>query len=523
MTAGATPVDAGLTAALTTWLPAQRWYAAKGHRLTGLTVTSRQVLAEGAPADPATGAAEQPRVEHLLVEVTAEGVAPATYQVPLGTRSAVTGELARWALPEPVEPAPVETEPVGASTPGDAAPAPRAYDGLRDPAVIAVYAAALAARADHGPLAFRTVDDTADLAVGTTFRVLGAEQSNTSVVLGESLLLKVFRRVSPGVSPDLELHLALGGAGCAAVAPVRAWIETELGGEPSTLAMAQDFASNSADGWEMALTSVRDLFAEADLHAEEVGTDFAGEASRIGAAVAEVHACLAAELGTGERASGAELAAGMGARLDDALAVVPALAEVAPALRALHAEAAAAVDDAPAGGAAGLVQRVHGDLHLGQVLRTPHRWLVIDFEGEPATPLAQRRELDSPLRDVAGMLRSFDYAAHQQLLEGGGDPSPQLAFRAREWAARNVEAFCDGYAEVAGNDPRAHAALLKALVVDKAVYECVYEARNRPHWVDIPLRAIRRVTGLAAVASRVTPEQDDDTPGTAGTEQAEDQ
>lgn len=464
------PDTPALEAALLDWLPTQRWYAAKGHAVTGLRVTERQVLA--------TGSDGAPGVEHLLVEVEAQGVPTATYQVPLGVRAEVTGELARWALPA-----------AEGASPDD----PVAYDGLRDPAVIAVYAAALAGRETHGGVVFRVVDESTPLPVGTTGRVLGAEQSNSSVVLGEELLLKVFRRVSPGVSPDLELHLALGGAGCAAVAPVRAWVETQLGGETTTLAMAQDFASNSADGWEMALTSVRDLFAEADLHAGEVGTDFAGEASRIGAAVAEVHHCLAAELGTAERTSGAELAAGMGARLDEALTVVPALAEVEPALRALHAEAAAAVDD----GTAGPVQRVHGDLHLGQVLRTPYRWLVIDFEGEPATPLAARRVLDSPLRDVAGMLRSFDYAAHQQLLEGGGDPSPQLAFRAREWAARNVEAFCDGYAEVAGTDPRAHAALLKAYVVDKAVYECVYEARNRPHWLDIPLRAIRRVTSGA--------------------------
>ncbi|GAB2922611.1 phosphotransferase [Rhodococcus aerolatus] len=479
----ALPDTPALEAALRAWVPTQRWYAAKGHAVTSLHVAERQVLAEGG--------GDEPRVEHLLVAVEADGVPAATYQVPLGFRADVAGELARWALPAAGEQSP------------DAAVA---YDGLRDPAVIAVYARALAGRETHGGLDFRVVDESTPLPVGTSGRVLGAEQSNTSVVLGEELLLKVFRRVSPGVSPDLELHLALGGAGCEAVAPVRAWVETRLAGEVSTLAMAQDFASNSADGWEMALTSVRDLFAEADLHAEEVGTDFAGEATRIGAAVAEVHACLAAELGTGERTSGAELAAGMGARLDEALTVVPALAEVEPALRALHAEAAAAVSDGPGG----LVQRVHGDLHLGQVLRTPYRWLVIDFEGEPATPLDARREPDSPLRDVAGMLRSFDYAAHQQLLEGGGDPSPQLAFRAREWAARNVEAFCDGYAEVSGTDPRAQAALLKAYVVDKAVYECVYEARNRPHWVDIPLRAIRRVTsGLTGDPVRVpTPEED---------------
>ena len=205
-----------------------------------------------------------------------------TYQVAAGLPpGADRTELANWALTD---------------AEGDVE---RAYDGLRDPEVIRVYARALADRLDVGELRFRTADPEVPLEVGTTGRVLGAEQSNTSVVLGESLLLKVFRRVSPGVSPDLELHRALGEVDCPAIAVVRAWIETDLGGEPATLAMAQDFATNSADGWEMALTSVRDLFAEADLHAEEVGTDFAGEASRIGAAVAQVHAGLAEALGAG--------------------------------------------------------------------------------------------------------------------------------------------------------------------------------------------------------------------------------
>jgi len=377
-----------------------------------------------------------------------------------------------------------------------------AYDAVHDREAMAGWLSAFAAvPADSGEIT--VVDDHADTLVfhrlpgheldpqshSTPF---SGEQSNSSVMFGDDSLLKVFRKVTLGVNPDIEIHDALTRAGSEHVAALYGWLEAVSEEGPLQLALLQQFLKTASDGWELALGSVRGLLADADLttdgevNVQDAGGDFADEAMRLGAALAEVHGVLAAEFGTGTLEGGepAALARRMTQRLDDAVAVVPQL----QAHRDRLAQTFAGV-----GGLGSITtQRVHGDLHLGQTLRTVVGWKLVDFEGEPAKPLADRSRPDSPWRDVAGMLRSFDYAAHAVVLTAGGADvvrDDRRHSRAAAWAARNAQAFLDGY-----TDGRpltdTEQTLLRAYVADKAAYEAVYEARNRPGWLPIPLAAL---------------------------------
>ena len=446
----ATPLNDLLLA----WLPQQRWFGGKGRTITDVTESSSALLLD---ADP--------QVRLVVVRVTYDDGTAEHYQLLLGrTKDAVEQRLEHAVLGD------VEGSLV--------------YDAVHDP----VASSALLEHLAQG----RTVDGLtftrdADLDADLPGRVLSAEQSNTSVVFGDALILKVFRRLQPGANPDIEVTKALADAGSTHVAAPLAWYDGVVEGETTSLGLLQPFLRGSSDGWSMATASVRDLFAEADLHADEVGGDFAGESERLGVATGEVHALMRSALpsATAGPEESQATARQLLERLDAALLVVPELGEHAEAMRAVY-------DQVGARTAPVEVQRVHGDYHLGQVLRTQEGWVLLDFEGEPARPLAERRALMSPLRDVAGMLRSFDYAAQHLLVE-----QPGLDFRAEEWATRNRDAFCDGYASAVGADPREETVLLRAFELDKAVYETVYEARNRPTWLRVPLASIGRLVGEA--------------------------
>jgi maltokinase len=440
------------------WMPEQRWFAGKGRAMSTVDTTVIEL-------------SHEPRVELHLVYVGYGDGGTDIFIVPLSRRADRDERLERALL-------------------GELDEDPRfVYDAMRDREVTPLWLDLFAAEHQHKELRFH-LELGAQIPLGIPGDIISTEQSNSSLVYGESAILKLFRRLEPGLNPDVEIHDALHARNNPHVAPLLGFLSIEgdqtKGQEDGTIAMLQTFLPAASDGWSLAAASIRDLYAEGDLHPDEVGGDFASESYRLGEATASVHADLAAVLPTGtlDAAQLGAVAAGMSGRLDSALDVVPELLRYADGLRARFAELADRAGPVP-------VQRVHGDYHLGQVLRTYQGWTILDFEGEPARPLLDRRGLDSPLRDIAGMLRSFDYAARHLLVKGPADP--QLDYRANEWAGRNRQAFCDGYANVTGSDPSDQATLLRAFEADKAVYEAVYEARNRPHWLPIPLASVARL------------------------------
>ncbi len=478
-------------AVLDGYLVRTRWFGGKGRPFH---VSEVRTLAELSRGD----GGPQVTIHLVTVEYSDEEGGRELYQVPLVAYDEVNDRIAHAHVGE------VEAE----------GRVRHVYDAIHDRDAMGLWLDGFIAAehdgvSERGGLRFRRVSGGRALDPELRSSPLTGEQSNSSLRFDDSAIMKIFRKVSPGVNPDIEINHELTRGGSEHIAELYGWIEADVDGEIFHLAMLQEFFRTAADGFELATSSVRTVLADIEQTLADSGGDFAGEAARLGEALAEVHATLRQRF-PAERC-GAEttgsLAGAMIARLDQALHTVPEIRPFADRLRSAY-EAVAALEGLD-------VQRVHGDLHLGQALRTSHGWRIVDFEGEPGRDFGERALPDSPWRDVAGMLRSFDYAPGvvEMSLSGSGpaaenDEEQKLrAGRAREWSERAREHFLAAYSKAlsggAGDDPPEDATntaddrrvLLDAYEADKAVYEAVYEKRNRPSWVSIPLAAIARLGG----------------------------
>jgi maltokinase len=445
----AVPENDGIPENLATWMAHQRWYGGKGstprlERVGGWSVGDDSVRIH----------------THYLLDRGRAGTA--LYQVPLTERKVALDDR----------------EPIGT------AGGRFVYDAPHDPAYAgAILELMLSEGARDGARGHRQPGTPHVTVAAAT--VLSGEQSNTSIICqvedGAPVILKLFRTLHHGDNPDVVVQSAIAAAGSRLV-PVSVGSLTGEWADPARpggiarghLAFAQEFLPGAEDAWRVAL------------RAASAGEDFGTAARALGEATAEVHATLAAVLPRREPSTADVdgMIEGMRARLDLAVDEVPSLAPYRPLVESVFEAARTARWPT--------LQRIHGDYHLGQVLAVPDRgWVLVDFEGEPLRAMTERSEPDVTLRDVAGMLRSFDYAAGSVALDGDGETPA-------EWAASARHAFIDGYVARSGVDVRQNRALLDALEIDKALYEAVYEARNRPGWLPIPIAAIRRLADRAA-------------------------
>jgi trehalose synthase-fused probable maltokinase len=460
---------------LAKWLPAQRWWPAKGHSVTL------------APVGHLRLASPDPAVDVLTLFLTLTDTA--------GTH---TGDVIQVPLTRRRTPAP----DLEAALVGQLDGSGWVYDGTHDPAFVAAWVDLIAAEgevpgtAEQPHTSARGVRPSGGLGVSPDrpSRVLRGEQSNTSIIIDgtdgtDGVIVKLFRVLRPGANPDVEVTTALAAGGCLRVPRPVGWVEGSWrdahGAETlhGHLAYACEFLEGSEDAYRSASRAVA------------AGASFASEAAELGAATAEVHATLAVVLPS-EPASPARLAAladHFHNRLRWAISAAPQIDQQRGAAEALIEQVRRLEVDPVT---APVWQRIHGDYHLGQVLHSPSRgWVLFDFEGEPLTPLAERSRPDLALRDVAGMLRSFDYAAqHETYQLPAGDPA---SIAAQRWFEQCRVAFLRAYREVAHGPDVAvsdwEPVLLRAFEVDKALYEVVYETRNRPDWVQRPMQGLSRL------------------------------
>ena len=514
-------------ALLPEFLPKQRWFGAKAK-----TIDSTRI------ADWAWMLPEAPPFAIVLVEVKYRDGEMDLYNIPL----AITMGRSREELERQMKPDALLCEVRIAGETG------YLHDGLADDAACRALLAAIVAGqefpAQHGTVSAFPGAGAAEL-VGSeaALKVVrsSAEQSNTSVIFGSRVILKLFRRLAEGINPDFEIGRFLTEkAGFSGIPKLGGGIEYARADEGrSTLAMLQQMVVNQGDGWKMTLEDLGRYYEHSSTfraHPEDLAGDGRSIVEIAGGPIPDsarekigIYLDWAATLG--RRTAEMHLALS-GPTEDPAFAPVPLTAEdvqeLAASLRghasevfvALKAGLASLPDEFVDRAAQvlgerhrildrfrtleqtapdALLIRIHGDYHLGQVLRVENDFVIIDFEGEPARPLEERRRKQPALKDVAGMLRSFSYAAYAGLLGYTARRLEEFA-RLEPWAAFwekwTCASFLSAYRETAGDAPfLPHSAeqfeiLLNAFLLDKALYELSYELNNRPAWVRIPLRGI---------------------------------
>ncbi|MFB0610728.1 maltose alpha-D-glucosyltransferase [Aurantiacibacter poecillastricola] len=349
--------------------------------------------------------------------------------------------------------------------------------------------------AEGGELRFEATDQF-DIDLEAEPEWIAAEQSNSTMIVGSKAVLKLLRKLAPGIHPDAEMVRYLADNGFAGVPPVLGTVKRIENGEETLLMLAQEFVYNQGDGWQWTLGSLERLATDTDWSF----SNYENFATNLGRRLGQMHQTLARETDDAAfapeplDAEGAEaLAERIGSEVDRAIARMGdeySLADKAAALKSRIAEVAKSAIGTPR-------TRIHGDLHLGQVLVTGSDVMIIDFEGEPTRPLAERRGKDIPLRDVAGLVRSFDYAA---AVAERSRPAAADTWEARaeegvaRFRTRAIDAFLEGYGfdTESERDP-----LLDLFILEKAAYEVSYEAANRPDWIEVPAQ------GLARAADRL--------------------
>jgi maltokinase len=441
------------------WIQVQRWYASKSRSITGVEIIESVVLRE------------EPLLIETLVQTRFATGTHELYQLPLALRPASGDD--RHSAPELI--ARIEELEV--------------YDALADP----VQAHELLARiragdeidTDEGHFSFHDVEGSTRIG-DPRARLMGVEQSNSSVVFDERLVLKVFRKLEPGINPELEMLQFLTGRQFPNIAPLQGWYEYHGQALAATLGVAQTYLPDAVGGWELAL--------------EEITVDperFLERLRSLGGVTARLHNVLASDAGdpafSPEEPSQEALSL-LTATVDEDIERIfvrlPDDPRVEP-IRGCGQDVRERLAARAQLGVGGRVIRTHGDYHLGQTLSTPRGWVIIDFEGEPARPLPERRQKRSALRDVASMLRSFAYVTSAiEILRGQRAPDG-FEQQARERFLGEYFAEVDSTLLPAGE--AAIHNLLSIYELEKALYELQYELNNRPDWVSIPVAGIRRL------------------------------